>query len=160
MKKKNTLLNTALAQLANLYQAELLIRDFLKVLQHYASSDDLKWQIFGQRHQVEARNKRLRVLLASFDHQKNSASGEEVHGILRHGLKMIKQFPHDEDKDLPVIHVLMLVHHYMRSAYSILGSYFLKCGYPMEAKQVQKYAREEESAIEEDMRVHEAILLD
>lgn len=150
----------ALAQLANLYRSELLILDFLKVLQHHADSDDLKWQIFGQRHLIQARNKRLRTMLASFDSdQHTSASCSEIRGILQHGLSMIKQHENDDDKDLVVIHALMLVHHHMRAAYSIVGSYFLNYGCSMEAKLMQKYAQEEETAIEAGMQVHQTILL-
>ncbi|MEK6480300.1 DUF892 family protein [Catalinimonas sp. 4WD22] len=160
MKNNKILLSMALVQLANLYRSELLILDFLKVLQHYASSDDLKWQIFGQRHLIKARNKRLRAILSSFDsYQNTAASCGEIRGILQHGLNMINQHENDEDKDLLVIHALLLVHYYMRSAYNIVGSYFLNYGCGMEAKLMQKYAQEEETAIEADMLVHQTILL-
>lgn len=160
MKNNKIILSMALAQLANLYRSELLILDFLKVLQHHASSDDLKWQIFGQRHLIKSRNKRLRTMLASFDsYQNTAASCGEIRGILQHGLSMIKQHENDDDKDLVVIHALMLVHHYMRAVYSIVGSYFLNYGCSIEAKMMQKYAQEEETAIEADMQVHQTILL-
>lgn len=147
MSKNEILLQLALNRLTSLYQSEHLVQDFLKVLHHRASSEDLKWQILGRMHLIRERSKHLRSMLAYFETNIKKASNADIRGILQYGLKLIQQSEDETHKDMVLIHVLQLLCQHEWEIYHMVAAYLDKCGLEMESRIMQKFVLEEEYAI-------------